>query len=116
MVPQIMYGVEVLDMTKASSEKLNVVQRKVGRLALEAKFHTANEAIQGDMGWSEFAERADKARMKYRLRLENLSMNRWPRKVMEWRGGRGRFIRGSDRTLEQYEMAMVDVGMEKNCQ
>ena len=40
-------------------------------------------------------------------------MNTWPRKVMEWRRGRGRFTKGSDQTLEQYEMAMVDVGMEK---
>ena len=49
-VPSIMYGMNVMKWTKGELDKLEVIQNKVGRMALGANRYVGVEAIRGDMG------------------------------------------------------------------
>ena len=69
-VPSIMYGVNVLNWTESELQKLEVIQNKVGRVALGANRYACVEAIRGDMGWSTFSERSMKGNIMYKLRVE----------------------------------------------
>ncbi|KAF2368185.1 hypothetical protein FHG87_001047 [Trinorchestia longiramus] len=52
-----MFGMNVLTWNKGDLEKLEVLQNRVGRLALGAPKWTVVKAIRGDLGWSLFSER-----------------------------------------------------------
>ncbi|KAF2344635.1 hypothetical protein FHG87_024609, partial [Trinorchestia longiramus] len=52
-----MFGMNVMAWNGADLEKLEVLQNRVGRLALGAPKWTAAEALRGDLGWSLFSER-----------------------------------------------------------
>ncbi|KAF2356543.1 Armadillo-type fold [Trinorchestia longiramus] len=56
-VPSIMLGMNVMAWNGGDLEKLEVLQNRVGRLALGAPKWTAAEALRGDLGWSLFSER-----------------------------------------------------------
>ena len=47
-VPSIMYGKNVMKWTKGELDKLEVIQNKVGRMALGANRYVGVEAIRGD--------------------------------------------------------------------
>ena len=83
-VPSLMYGLETMRWTKNDLDKLEVVQNKVGRIALGANRYVAVEAIRGEVGWSTFAERITKAALRYKVRLEKMDGNRWAKWVYEW--------------------------------
>ena len=51
-VPSIMYGLETMPWRINDLDKLEVVENKVGRIALGANRYAAVEAIRGDVGWS----------------------------------------------------------------
>ena len=51
-VPRIMYGVNVMKWTNGELDKLEVIQNKVGRMALGADRYVGVEAIRGDMEWN----------------------------------------------------------------
>ena len=53
-LPVLTYVSDVTCLPKVLQNKLNVQQRRMGSLALGANTYTANEAIQGEMGWSGF--------------------------------------------------------------
>ena len=52
-----MYGMEVVNWSAEDVKKLEVVQNKVGRIALGANGYVELETVRGDMGWSTFEER-----------------------------------------------------------
>ena len=83
-VSGIMYCMSVMPWTECELNKLEVIQNKVGRLALGAAKFAANEAIRGDMGWSTFVERLMKSCLMYKCRLDHMECSRWARKVYEW--------------------------------
>jgi len=83
-MPSLMYGLETVPWTVKDIDKLEVVQRKVGRLILGANKYVAVEAIRGDMGWSTFRERIEKGVLRFRLCLEGMQEYRWAWKVYEW--------------------------------
>ena len=75
-VPSIMYGMNVLNWTECELQKLEVIQNKVGRIALGANRYASVEAIRGDMGWSTFSERNMKGCIMYKLRVERMPSER----------------------------------------
>lgn len=83
-VPSVMYGMEVLAWTEGEVDKLDAIQNKVARMALGAPRWAAVEALRGDMGWSTFRERRMKGVLRYKVRLERMSSERWARKVYMW--------------------------------
>ncbi|KAF2351078.1 hypothetical protein FHG87_018164 [Trinorchestia longiramus] len=60
-----MFGMNVMAWN-GDLEKLEVLQNRVGRLALGAPKWTAAEAFRGDLGWSLFSERMVKAVLNYK--------------------------------------------------
>ena len=88
-VPNLLYGMNVLYWNECHMQKLEVVQNKVGRVALGANSFAAVEAIRGDMGWSSFSERCMKGSIMYKKRMDE---NRWVKKVCEKVGLKSRWL------------------------
>ena len=83
-VPGIMYGMEVMHWTENELARLDVIQNKIGRVALGAKRWTGVEAVRGDMGWSQFGERVTKSVLKYKVRMDRMGPERWVKRVHVW--------------------------------
>ena len=71
-VPRAMFAAEVLNHTAGEVKKLEVLQNKVARMALGANGYIAVAALKGEMGWSLFQERIDKARLLFKAKLTNM--------------------------------------------
>ncbi|KAF2351505.1 Armadillo-type fold [Trinorchestia longiramus] len=71
-----MFGMDVMAWNGGDLEKLEVLQNRVGRLALGAPKWTAAEALRGDLGWSLFSERMVKAVLNYKVRIERMENKR----------------------------------------
>ncbi|KAF2347322.1 hypothetical protein FHG87_021923 [Trinorchestia longiramus] len=71
-----MFGMNVMAWNGGDLEKLEVLQNRVGRLALGAPKWTAAEALRGDLGWSLFSERMVKAVLNYKVRIERMENKR----------------------------------------
>lgn len=91
-VPSIMYGMETMNWSAEEIRQVEVIQNKIGRLALGANKMVGTEAIRGDMGWSSFEERLFKGKMRYKIRLEKMPSNRWASKVYRMVGIRSTWI------------------------
>ena len=57
---------------------LQVVKNKAARVGLRVNKYAPTETLRGEMGLSTFEERVDKAKAKYKMRLEMIEENRWP--------------------------------------
>ncbi|KAF2349195.1 hypothetical protein FHG87_020049 [Trinorchestia longiramus] len=82
-VPSVIFGMNVMAWNGGDHEKLEVLQNRVGRLALGAPKWTAVEAIRGDLGWSLFSERMVKDVVNYRVRIERMENKRWLKQIFE---------------------------------
>ena len=83
-VPSIMYTVEAIDINGwGEIEKWAVTQNRLERLGLGCNRYVAIEAIRGEMGWSSFEERRDKAVSNFRVRIGLMDGNRWVRRIFE---------------------------------
>lgn len=103
-VPGLMYGLECMRWTVKELDKLEVVQNRVGRLALGANRYAAVDAVRGEVGWSTFEERIGKAVLGYKVRLRKMSENRWARKVYEWAGQGTKWNKSSIRWEKRCEL------------
>ncbi|KAF2356116.1 hypothetical protein FHG87_013128 [Trinorchestia longiramus] len=65
-------------------EKFEVLQNRVGHLALGAPKWTAVEAVRGDLGWSLFPERMVKAVLNYKVRIEQMENKMWVKQIFDW--------------------------------
>ena len=83
-VPGIMYGMNVMNWTETDVAKLEVIQTKIGRVALGGNKYVGVEAVRGDMGWSMFNERLSKAIIMYKVRIERMDDERWVKRVHAW--------------------------------
>ena len=88
-VPSLMYGVNVLNWTEIELQILEVIQNKVGRVALGVNRYGCAKAIKGDMGWSIFSERSMEENLMCKLRVERMSNQRSVKKVYK---DDGRFL------------------------
>ena len=100
-VPCLMYGMNVINWSERDMQKLEVIQNKVGRVALGANGFAAVEAIRGDMGWSTFSERCMKGCMMYKVRIERMPDERWVKKVCERVSGGGKWLRTCKRVVRK---------------
>ena len=100
-VPTVMYGMEVLEVKAGEMQGLEVVQRKAARKGLGANRYAPIETLGGEMGWSTFNERVEKAKMKYYMRLDYMDGARWPKKVMKWTEERGKTIKDYKRRVRK---------------
>ena len=103
-VPTLLYGAEILEIGGKETKGLEVVQNKAAREGLGAEKYTPIETLRGEMGWSTFEERIQKSKIKYRIRLEYMNENRWPKKIFNWIGKKGKFIREGNRRMKKINM------------
>ncbi|KAF2350605.1 Protein kinase domain [Trinorchestia longiramus] len=76
-LPSIMFGMNVMAWNGGDLEKLEVLQNRVGRVALSAPKWRATEALRGDLGWSLFSERLIKAVLNYKVKIERMDNKRY---------------------------------------
>ena len=103
-VPGIMYGMNVLGVTEKELKDLEIIQNKIGRLALGGNKLEGVEAIRGEMGWSTFEERYIKATLKYKVRLEKMGEDRWAKKVYRDVGNKSKWLKGCVRSVRKIQM------------
>ncbi|KAH7958882.1 hypothetical protein HPB49_006119 [Dermacentor silvarum] len=83
-VPGLTFANAVTCLSPATREWLERQQREAGRTALGCHGHVANEAVQGDVGWSSFEAREAASKIAYRGRLLFLPRTQWARRVFEY--------------------------------
>lgn len=83
-VPGLTFANAVVCLSPGTREWLERQQREVGRAALGCHGRVANEAVQGDVGWSSFEAREASSKIAYRGRLLFMSRTRWARRVFEY--------------------------------
>ena len=122
-VPGIMYGMNVLGATEKELRDLEIIQNKIGRLALGGNKLEGVESIRGEMGWSTFEERYIKATLNYKVRLEKMGENRWAKKIYREMGNTSKWLKGCVRSVgkigmgRKFELGQGGRGMEwKLCQ
>ena len=93
-VPGLLYGMEVINWTMGEIKQMEVIQNKIGRLALGAKKYAAIEALRGEMGWSTFEERIMKGTLRFKVRLEEMDGSRWAKKIYLEAGNSSRWMKG----------------------
>ncbi|KAF2347368.1 Mitochondrial substrate/solute carrier [Trinorchestia longiramus] len=67
-----MSGMNVMVWNGGDLEKLEVLQNRVGLLAIGIPKWMAAEALRGNLGWSLFSERMVKAVLNYKVRIERM--------------------------------------------
>lgn len=83
-VPGLTFANAVVCLSAETREWLERRQREVGRTAVGCHGSVANEAIQGDLGWSSFEAREATSKLSFRGRLLFMSRERWARRVFEY--------------------------------
>ena len=111
-VPAIMYGAEIIDMGQNEIKGLDIVQNKMARVALGANKYAATEALRGEMGWSSFEERVNKAKIGYEVRLEKMDENRWAKKILNWTRRSSKFIAEGKRRKNKEKIGIEREGNE----
>ena len=106
-VPNILYGTEILDLGRKENQHLETVQNKMARLGLKANKYAGTETLRGEMGWSSFEERVDKAKIKYKWRLENMNDKRWAKKIYNWTENKGKTQNDYNKKLRKYDIKIL---------
>ena len=100
-VPSIMYGMNVLNWSECELQKLEIIQNKVGRIALGANKYVSVEAIRGDLGWSSFSERSMKGNIMYKVRMDRMVNDRWVKKVHKCYGRDSKWTKSCKRQVKR---------------
>ena len=87
---------------------LEIVQNKAARKGLGANRHVAIGALRGEMGWSTFEERIDKAKINYRIRLEHMDGKRWAKKIYDWKGRKSKFNKQTNNNMKKIGMKIIN--------
>ncbi|KAH7967192.1 hypothetical protein HPB49_023428 [Dermacentor silvarum] len=83
-VPLVTFANAVVCMSAPTREWFERRQHEVGQIALGCHGAVANEAIQGDLGWSSFEAREAISKIAYRGRLLCMPRERWARRVLDY--------------------------------
>ncbi|KAH9360761.1 hypothetical protein HPB48_018216 [Haemaphysalis longicornis] len=83
-VPALTFANVVVCLSARGRDVLERRQREVGRIAVGCQGRVANEAVQGDLGWSSFAAREASSKLAFYNRLLNMHRDRWARRVFEY--------------------------------
>ena len=81
MVPGLSFANAVVCVPGEVREFLERRQREVGRMALGCHGNVANEAVQGDLGWSSFEAREASSKVAYDGRLRHMDRCRWAKRL-----------------------------------
>lgn len=117
-VPSLMYGSEVMVWNQKDVDRLEVIQNRVGRVALGANRFVGVEALRGDMGWSTFEERLCKSMLRYKVRLERMDECRLAKQVYVSEFGRSRWEKKCVREVKKcglLRVCQVRPGNENVC-
>merc|ERR1711911_222220 len=79
----------------------------MARLGLKANKYAGTETLRGEMGWSSFEERVDKAKIKYKWRLENMNDKRWAKKIYNWTENKGKTQNDYNKKLRKYDIKIL---------
>jgi hypothetical protein len=80
-VPGLTYADDALVMGRDTRILLERAQKQMGRFALGVNKYTADEAVQGEMGWSSFQGREAIAKLLYFGRILNMDGERYAKKI-----------------------------------
>jgi hypothetical protein len=83
-VPGLTYGDDTLVLGRDTRILLERAQKQIGRFALGVNRYTADEAVQGDMGWSNFQGREATAKLLYYGRLLQMNEERYAKKIYKF--------------------------------
>ncbi|KAH7980694.1 hypothetical protein HPB49_018307 [Dermacentor silvarum] len=83
-VPALTFANAIICMSSPTREWLERGQRVVGCLGTGCHGNVANEAIQGDLGWSSFEAREANSKISYDGRLRAMGKHRWARRVFDY--------------------------------
>ncbi|XP_077563663.1 uncharacterized protein LOC144179249 [Haemaphysalis longicornis] len=83
-VPALTFANAVVCLSMSTRQWLERQQRAVGRTAVGCHRYVANEAVQGDLGWSSFEAREAASKLSYRGRLQFMHRERWARRVFKY--------------------------------
>ncbi|KAH7954089.1 hypothetical protein HPB49_015473 [Dermacentor silvarum] len=83
-VPALTFGNAVVCLTAKGRDELERRQREVGRIAVGCHGTVANEAVQGELGWSSFAAREASSKLAFYNRLLHMHRDRWARRVFDY--------------------------------
>lgn len=81
IVPGLTFANAVICVPGDVREILERRQRDVGRQAVGCHGMVANEAVQGDLGWSSFEAREATSKIGYNGRLRFMDRNRWAKRL-----------------------------------
>ena len=107
-VPSIMYGMNVLNWSECKLQKLEIIQNKVGRIALGANNYVSVEAIRGDLGWSSFSERNMKGNIMYKIRMDRMVNDRWGKKVHKCYGRDSKWTKSCKKQVKRCSLNSRD--------
>ena len=111
-VPSIMYGVNVLTWNDSEVQKLDVIQNKLGRVALGANGYAGVEAVRGDMGWSLFYERCMKGKLLYKIRIDKMEEDRWVKKIHLVIGSQSKWMKMCKRAGKKCTLLLKEFNRE----
>ena len=92
-LPSLLYGMDTIPWTINEINQLEIIQNKIGRMALGGNKCVGIEAIRGEMGWSSFEERLMKGKLKWKIRIERMDDNRWVKRISREAGVNCRWMR-----------------------
>jgi hypothetical protein len=83
-VPGLTYGNNVIVLGAEIEEQLERTQNRMGRFALGVNRWTADEGVQGELGWSTFKTREAQAKMQFFIRLNGMEKDRYAKQVYNY--------------------------------
>ena len=104
VIPSILHGMGTINWTAAEIKRMEIIQNKVGRLALGSNKSAGVEAIRGDMGWSTFEERLMKSQLNYKVRLEKMNEGRWAKKISMVVGDKSKWVKNCAKAVDSVEL------------
>jgi hypothetical protein len=81
-VPVMGYGSEVWEVGKGEAEKMEKVQRRVGRQVLGCSQLVADVVVRGELGWVQLKARRDEMKLRFLGRLLRMDEKRAVRKML----------------------------------
>jgi hypothetical protein len=114
--PAVIYGSEVVQITKTELDKLEVVQVGVGKFILGLPECTPGEAVRGELGWWKMEDYVAQRKLGYLNRLERAKTNEWcsiaEKEAKSEEGQRSRWWLEIQSLVKKYDVDMRKVNEE----
>ena len=97
-VPSILYGMNVLNQTERELQKLEVIQHKLGRVALDASRYASVEEIREDMDGALLVKKYERL---YNIYVERMPSNKWVRETQRYIGSQSKWTKSCTSTVRK---------------